>query len=114
MKNKTYDILKRIALVILPATGAAYFATAEIWSLPYAAQVVGTITVIETFLGAVLGFSSKAYNQQVSVAGKIVIDTQDPEKDLYTLLIDRPVSELSPGQEVIFKVTGDSQDSQGV
>lgn len=44
MSNKTYDILKWIAMYLLPAAGTLYFALAGIWGLPYGEQVVGTIT----------------------------------------------------------------------
>jgi TRAP-type uncharacterized transport system fused permease subunit len=59
--NKTYDILKWIAQILLPALGTLYFAIANIWGLPYAEQVVGTITAIDTFLGVLLGISSDSY-----------------------------------------------------
>ncbi len=62
--SKTYDILKWIAMIVLPAIGALYFGLAAIWGLPYGEQVVGTITVIDTFLGALLGISSNNYNKQ--------------------------------------------------
>ena len=61
MTNKCYDILKFIAQIILPAIGTLYFALASIWGLPYAEQIVGTITAIDTFLGAILGLSNKRY-----------------------------------------------------
>ena len=48
MRNKTYDILKWIAMYLLPAAGTLYFALAGIWSLPYGEQVVGTITAVDT------------------------------------------------------------------
>ena len=35
MSNKTYDILKWIAMYLLPAAGTLYFALAGIWGLPY-------------------------------------------------------------------------------
>lgn len=63
MDNKVYDILKWIALVILPAIGTLYFAIASIWGLPYAEQIVGTITAVDTFLGAVLGISNTIYKK---------------------------------------------------
>lgn len=66
MKNKTYDILKYVAQIILPAIGTLYFALAGIWGFPYAEQVVGTITAVDTFLGVVLGISSANYNKKVS------------------------------------------------
>ena len=61
--NKVYDILKWIALVALPAIATLYFALASIWGLPYGEQIVGTITAIDCFLGALLGISSIQYNK---------------------------------------------------
>lgn len=63
MSNKTYDILKWIAQIVLPAIGTLYFALASIWGLPYGEQIVGTITAIDTFLGALLGISSAQYKK---------------------------------------------------
>ena len=64
LTNKTYDVLKWVALVLLPAMGALYFGLAGIWNFPYGEQVVGTITVIDTFLGAILGISTVQYNKK--------------------------------------------------
>lgn len=64
MSNKVYDVLKWIALILLPALGTLYFALAGVWNLPYAEQVVGTITAVDTFLGAVLGIASASYNRE--------------------------------------------------
>lgn len=64
MSNKTYDILKWIALIFLPAIGTLYFALAGIWGLPYGEEIVGTITAIDTFLGCILGISSVNYNKK--------------------------------------------------
>lgn len=61
MSNKVYDILKWIALVVLPALATLYFALSGIWGFPYGEQIVGTITAIDTFLGALLGISSINY-----------------------------------------------------
>nr|DAG29174.1 MAG TPA: hypothetical protein [Caudoviricetes sp.] len=64
MSNKTYDILKWIALVMLPAASALYFGLSQVWGLPYGEEIVGTISVIDTFLGALLGISNVNYNKQ--------------------------------------------------
>jgi hypothetical protein len=61
MSNKVYDCLKWVAQIFLPAVGTLYFALASIWGLPYAEQIVGTITAIDAFLGALLGISSMKY-----------------------------------------------------
>ena len=63
MSNRTYDILKWIAQIVLPAVGALYFALAKIWGFPYATEVVGTISAVDAFLGALLGISSSQYNK---------------------------------------------------
>lgn len=63
MNNKVYDILKWIALYLLPAIGTLYFALAGIWNLPYGEQIVGSITAVDTFLGVILGLSSRKYNK---------------------------------------------------
>ena len=61
MSNKTYDILKYIAQIVLPALGTLYFALCGIWGFPYGEQIVGTLTAIDTFLGVVLKISSDQY-----------------------------------------------------
>ncbi len=64
MSNKTYDILKFVAQILLPAIGTLYFALARIWQFPFAEEIVGTITAIDAFLGAVLGISTMQYNKE--------------------------------------------------
>lgn len=67
MSNRVYDILKFIAQVVLPAVGTLYFALAQIWGLPYGEQIVGTISAVDCFLGALLGISTMQYNKQKGV-----------------------------------------------
>ena len=63
MSNKVYDVLKWIAMYLLPAFGTLYFALSGIWNLPYGEQVVGTTTAVDTFLGVLLGISTAQYNK---------------------------------------------------
>lgn len=63
MKNKTYDILKFIALIGLPAIGTLYFTLSQIWQLPLGEEIVGTITALDVFLGIILGISSNNYEK---------------------------------------------------
>lgn len=65
MNNKLYDALKWIAQILLPAVATLYFAIAQIWGLPYAEQIVGTITAIDAFLGALLGVSTIQYKKRI-------------------------------------------------
>ena len=59
LTNKTYDRLKFVTLIALPALATFYLTVAQIWHLPSATEVAATITAIDTFLGALLGLSSK-------------------------------------------------------
>jgi hypothetical protein len=63
-KNKTYDILKNIALIILPALATFYGSLGKIWDFPMTERVVLTITALDTFLGACLGISNINYKKE--------------------------------------------------
>ena len=63
LSSKVYDVLKWIAMYLLPAAGTLYFALAGIWGLPYGEQIVGTITAVDTFLGVLLGISTAQYKK---------------------------------------------------
>ena len=64
ISNELYDKLKWVAQILLPALATLYFAIAQIWQLPYAEQIVGTITAIDAFLGALLGISTINYRKE--------------------------------------------------
>lgn len=61
MSNKTYDILKDIALYVLPALATLILTLGGIWGIPKAEAIAATITALDTFLGAVLKISSVKY-----------------------------------------------------
>lgn len=63
MSNKVYDVLKYVAQIVLPALATLYFAIAQIWGLPYGEQIVGTITAVDAFLGAILRISTIQYEK---------------------------------------------------
>lgn len=61
ISNKTYDVLKYIAQVVIPAASTLYFALAGIWGLPYGEQIVGTLAAVDAFMGVLLKISSDNY-----------------------------------------------------
>ena len=65
MSNKLYDVVKWIALILLPAIATLYFALAGIWGFPYGEQIVGTIAAIDAFLGAILQISTHNYTKEM-------------------------------------------------
>lgn len=64
MTNETYDILKEIALTILPAVAVLYATLGKIWGLPYVSELPATIMAIDTFLGVCLHISSAEYHKE--------------------------------------------------
>lgn len=64
MDNKTYDYLKYIALIVLPAIATLYATVAGIWGLPYAEQIPATIMAIDTAMGVMLKISTDSYNKE--------------------------------------------------
>ena len=65
MSDQTYNALKFVAQILLPALGTFYFALAQIWNLPLAEEIVGTITAVDALLGAVLGISTAQYQKDM-------------------------------------------------
>ena len=62
--DKVYNWLKWICMIALPAIATLWFTLGKIWGFPYLAEVEGTIVAIDTFLGALIGISTIAYNNK--------------------------------------------------
>lgn len=63
MSNELYDILKEIALTILPAIAVLYATLGKIWGLPYVGEIPATLMAVDTFLGVCLHISSSEYHK---------------------------------------------------
>lgn len=61
LPDSFYDTLKYTVQIILPGLGALYFAIANIWGLPYAEEIVGTLAAVAVFGGILLGMSKIGY-----------------------------------------------------
>ena len=66
MSNSLYDKLKFIAQIVLPALGTLYFSLAGIWGFTYGEQIIGTISAIDVFLGAILKISTIGYEKELN------------------------------------------------
>lgn len=64
MKNETYDILKWVAMLLLPALATLISALGTIWGLPWAPQVSDTIVAVNAALAMILGISTINYNKE--------------------------------------------------
>ena len=99
--NKVYDTLKWIAQYFLPALATLWIALAKVWGLPYGTEIGATISAIDLFLGAILGISSANYKGD----GTMVVNTEDPDKDVYTLQYDGDLNEIAEKKSVTFKIS---------
>lgn len=65
LNDKTYDILKWMAMLFLPAASALWIKVADIWGLPFGPEIGSTLNAVNAFMGAVLGISTIQYNKGV-------------------------------------------------
>lgn len=103
--NKTmYDRLKFLAMTVLPGVGSLYFGLAQIWNLPNGEKVVGTITVVDLFLGLLLGISTAQYNRsEAKYDGDMNVEKTVEGKTVYTLEVKKP-EDFEQKKEILFKV----------
>lgn len=59
--NKTYDILKYVALIALPAIQVFWLTIGKIWDINYTVEIGATIGAVALLLGTLLGVSTKNY-----------------------------------------------------
>lgn len=65
MSNDLYDVLKWVAIIVLPALSTLVAVVFSIWNIPYGDEIAQTITAIATFLGAVLMVSNAKYRKTI-------------------------------------------------
>lgn len=63
LPDKVYDVLKIVALVIVPLT-ILISSLGDIWGLPYKDQIVKTLAAIDVFIGSLLEVSCINYNKK--------------------------------------------------
>ena len=116
MTDRTYNFLRWVSQYWLPAAGTLYFALASIWNLPFGAEVVGSISAITIFVGAVIGISNRRYKASGGgIDGALIIDDSDPDKDVYQLNLETPIDDVLKGKQTItFKVDASALRSQGL
>lgn len=78
IKNSTYDFLKWFALIAIPAFQAFWLTVGKVWGFPYLTEVGTTIAAFGLLIAALIGVSTKAYNNFVKLQS-----VKEPE-DSYT------------------------------
>lgn len=104
LSKEVYDATKFVAQIGLPAAGTLYFSVANIWHLHNPEAVLGTIVAIDTFLGALLGISTKAYNASDAKYDGAVNVVETPDKKLYSLDLNSAPEDLDVKDQIVLKV----------
>lgn len=104
LSDKNYEFTKRLVQIILPAVSALYFGLASIWGLPAPDKVTGTIAVVTTFLGVILGISSSQYNKSGAAFDGAMVVTPGEEKTLFSLELKDEPEDLVDKNSIRFKV----------
>lgn len=75
LNNKVYNILKWVAIIVLPALNGLWDELAAAWGFPYEVQISKTISAVAVFLGAILVVSTVQYYN-----GNIEGETEETEE----------------------------------
>lgn len=110
--NALYDALQHFAQITLPALGTLYFTLSQLWGLPSGAEVVGTITAIDAFLGVMLKISNIQYtNSDEQYDGTMdVVKNTKRDTTQFQLNLNGDPHELKNKDVVTFKVKVSESD----
>ena len=98
--NKTYDILKWIASLLLPGVTTLWLSIGKIWNIPFTAEIGATIAAITVFMQVVLGISKKNYEGE----GELIVDGNGNVSE-FKIQNDTSIHELTEKNNVMVKVT---------
>lgn len=103
--DTTYQRVKLTNQIVLPALGTLYFTLAQIWGLPAAEQIVGTLAALAIFLGVLLSISSRAYNSSdARFDGTLAVNHVNDDTKMFSLELNAQPEELEGKDSVTFKV----------
>ena len=63
MSNRLYDILKWVAIIVLPALGKCIEGIFGVWGIPYGPEIAETLEYLSLGLGMILGISTIQYKK---------------------------------------------------
>lgn len=99
-----YDKLKLTAQLILPAFAALYFGLSQIWNLPAGAEVSGTISLLNVFVGVIVVWLKSLHNAAgTQYDGFLTWEDHDEGSSLRLTSID--IQALENKGEILMKVS---------
>ena len=114
LSNKTYDKIKFLVRIVLPALGVLYATLAGFWGFPKVEEIVGTITGLALFLG-VMGRSSANFEPEpvkgTPVGTFVVKEDPDSGKKVVTLgELTQDPAEFINGDVISFHVAKEAPE----
>lgn len=76
LNDSVYNVLKWLALLLLPASATLVKEIFPVWNLPYAEAIATTLTSIASFIGVIIGVSQIT----ISLESKVTEVTTDAEE----------------------------------
>lgn len=65
VSNRFYDVAKWLCMIVFPAVATLISILDKAWNWGFPVEsIVSTISAVDAFLGAVLGFSTAQYNAE--------------------------------------------------
>lgn len=61
--DSAYNVLKWVAIIVIPALVIFIKTVFPVWDIPYAEQISTTLTAIGLLIGALIGVSTIGYNK---------------------------------------------------
>ena len=105
--NKSYDIIKWIVVIVIPAVITLYSTLGGIWDFPLVQEITGTLAAIDVFLGVIMKISSATYNKEYD--GVLHVDTvNDEATDKYLFEVD-DLDQLTNKDKITLKIDAVSE-----
>ena len=88
--NGTYDKLKYVALIALPALQVFWLTIGKIWNISYTVEIGATIGAVALLLGTLLGVSTSNYR-----ADKVQDTFNEDDIEMYEVEADEDIDETA-------------------
>lgn len=84
LSDKTYNVLKWVGLIVLPAIATLVKAVFPVWGLPYADAIATTCTALGVFVGTLIGVSQANMKPELDADEEAVVDFVEEENQKET------------------------------
>ena len=81
LSDKSYNVLKWVGLIVLPAIATLVKAVFPVWNLPYADAIATTCTAFGLFVGTLIGVSQANMKPELGEEEEAVVDLVDDKAD---------------------------------